>query len=111
LLELKYNQILLPLSNLIIANNQNNYLSFDALLYHQISKELINQIGEYNNSNIILKFNTIYNLLNDVKSEIGGLNFLKYLISNDEYEFNFFISQYSENEFGIFNLKFRNIKK
>jgi hypothetical protein len=84
--EAKFNKVLLPISKLMLAQQQQNYVSFDAFFTHILAHELMHGLGPHNmrvngkETNVRQELKDLYSALEEAKADITGLFALQFLI-------------------------------
>lgn len=89
-IEYKFQNILLPIANLVINKDQINYVNFDAffnnVLFHEISHGLGISYVFDGTKTIREALKEYYNVIEEMKADIGGLYLISILKENNEIE-------------------------
>ncbi|RPI06984.1 MAG: hypothetical protein EHM64_00885 [Ignavibacteriae bacterium] len=84
--EAKFNKILLPISKLVLAQDQQADVSFNAFFTHILAHELMHGLGPHNISvngketNVRQELKELYSAIEEAKADITGLFALQFLI-------------------------------
>jgi len=103
-IEYKFNKILLPIANVVINKNQLNYVNFNAffnnVLFHEVSHGLGISYVFDGSKTIREALKDYYNVIEEMKADIGGLFLIKKLIDINEIK-NSIIENYTTYMAGI----------
>jgi hypothetical protein len=84
--EAKFNKILTPISKMVLAPSQQNYLSFDAFFTHILAHELMHGLGPHTiivngkETNVRQELKELYSAIEEAKADITGLFALQFLV-------------------------------
>jgi len=84
--EAKFNKVLIPVSRIVLAQQQQNYVSFDAFFTHILAHELMHGLGPHNitvdgkETNVRQELKELYSAVEEAKADITGLFALQFLI-------------------------------
>jgi peptidase M49-like protein len=84
--EAKFNKILVPISRIVLAPNQQTVLSFEAFFTHILAHELMHGLGPHNiivngqDTTVRKQLKELYSAIEEAKADITGLWALQYLI-------------------------------
>jgi hypothetical protein len=82
----KFNKVLLPISSVILAQPQQNSVSFDAFFTHILAHELMHGLGPHHirvdgkETSVRQELKELYSALEEAKADITGLFALQFLI-------------------------------
>lgn len=88
--EQKFNQVLKPISAVVIDPAQRSQISFDAFFTHILAHELLHGIGPHSitvggrQTNVRLELKELYSAIEEAKADITGLWGLQYLIDHNK---------------------------
>lgn len=105
--EAKFNKIMIPIAELVLATRQTKYLCFDALFEHILSHEVMHGLGPHNIS-INGRYTTVaaelaeyHNALEEAKADLSGVWMLMYLINNKKVDLRFNFSSELQHDTGL----------
>jgi hypothetical protein len=84
--EAKFEQVLVPLSKVVIDPSQRSQIAFDAFFTHILAHELMHGLGPHNikvggrDTNVRKELKELYSAIEEAKADITGLWALQYLI-------------------------------
>lgn len=84
--EAKFEQVLVPLSKVVIDPSQQSQIAFDAFFTHILAHELMHGLGPHNikvggrDTNVRKELKELYSAIEEAKADITGLWALQYLI-------------------------------
>jgi hypothetical protein len=84
--EAKFNQVLTPISKLVLEPAQQREIAFDAFFTHILAHELVHGLGPHNikaggrDTTVRLQLKELYSAIEEAKADITGLFALQYLI-------------------------------
>jgi hypothetical protein len=84
--EAKFDKVLTPISKIVLAQSQQNYLSFDAFFTHILAHELMHGLGPHNiivngkETNVRQELKELYSAIEEAKADMTGLFALQFLI-------------------------------
>jgi hypothetical protein len=84
--EAKFNKVLIPISKMVLAQSQQNYVSFDAFFTHILAHELMHGLGPHNimvngkETNVRQELKELYSAIEEAKADITGLFALQFLM-------------------------------
>jgi len=86
--EAKFNQVLVPISRVVMDPSQQGQISFDAFFTHILAHELMHGLGPHNikvagsDTSVRKQLKELYSTIEEAKADITGLWALQYLIDN-----------------------------
>jgi hypothetical protein len=86
--EAKFNQVLVPISRIVMDASQQGQISFDAFFTHILAHELMHGLGPHNikvagsDTSVRKQLKELYSTIEEAKADITGLWALQYLIDN-----------------------------
>jgi hypothetical protein len=84
--EAKFEKVLIPISKMVLAQSQHQYVSFDAFFTHILAHELMHGLGPHNiivngkETNVRQELKELYSAIEEAKADITGLFALQFLI-------------------------------
>src|SRR5262249_9576448 len=84
--EAKFNQVLIPISKIVLDSSQQNDAAFDQFFTHILAHELMHGLGPHNikvngkDTTVRLELKELYSAIEEAKADITGLWALQYLI-------------------------------
>src|SRR5262249_47272834 len=87
--EAKFNQVLVPISKIVMNPSQQSQISFDAFFTHILAHELMHGLGPHNikvagnDTSVRQQLKELYSTIEEAKADITGLWALQYLIDHD----------------------------
>jgi peptidase M49-like protein len=86
--EAKFNQVLVPISKVVMDRSQHTQISFDAFFTHILAHELMHGLGPHNikvagsDTSVRQQLKELYSTIEEAKADITGLWALQYLIDH-----------------------------
>jgi hypothetical protein len=86
--EAKFNQVLVPISKIVMDPSQQGQISFNAFFTHILAHELMHGLGPHNikvagtDTSVRKQLKELYSTIEEAKADITGLWALQYLIDN-----------------------------
>ncbi len=84
--EAKFDKVLIPISQMVLSQSQQKYLSFDAFFTHILAHELMHGLGPHNiimngkETNVRQELKELYSAIEEAKADITGLFALQFLV-------------------------------